>query len=122
MQATVIRKKTPNIQHFLLRNQFFIHMKRPTTWENEIKVKVGDMALVCDAKFDYKGVPCFVEVDVSQPMAKNALKIDKYKKLKQMTGDPFNIIWVTELETRRHKLTQLCEGLVGRVYTFNEIK
>ncbi len=97
-------------------------MQRPSTWESEIKVKVGDLSIVCDAKFDYKSTPCFVEVDISQPMVKNKAKIDKYKRMKEMTGDPFYLIWVTELESRRYKLTQLCEGLVGQIYTFNDIK
>jgi Replication-relaxation len=122
VQCEKVRKKTPNIQHFLIRNQFYIHMQRPSTWENEIKVSVGELSIVCDAKFEYKGTPCFVEIDISQPMVKNKSKIDKYKKMKELTGDPFYLIWVTELESRRYKLTQLCEGLVGKIYTFNDIK
>ncbi|MFJ5624773.1 replication-relaxation family protein [Peribacillus loiseleuriae] len=42
IQHDVIRKKTPNIQHFLVRNQLWMHLKRPHSWQNEAKIKVGD--------------------------------------------------------------------------------
>jgi hypothetical protein len=118
-----IRKKTPNVKHFLIRNQLWIHLQKPYTWENEIKVKVGDTAIVCDAKFTAKGnIPVFVEVDVTQPMIKNRAKIEKYKKIKDMTGQPFHLVWITELDGRRAKLKEITEGLTGHVYTLNEIK
>lgn len=122
VQCDKVRKKTPNIQHFLLRNQFYIYMKRPATWENEIKIKVGDVSIVCDASFTYQGKKCFVEVDISQPMMKNKAKVDKYKKMKELTDDPFSLIWITEIESRRYKLAKLCEGLIGTVFTLNDIK
>lgn len=122
VQCDVIRKKTPNIQHFLLRNQAWIYLKRPRTWENEVKVIVGDASIVCDAKFSAKGgIPVFVEIDVAQPMIKNQRKIEKYKKLQTLTDQPFHVVWVTELESRRPKLTELSAGLSGRVYTLKEI-
>lgn len=118
----IVRKKTPNIQHFLVRNQFYIYMRRPSGWENEIKIKAGNLSMICDAEFRLRGGKrCFVEVDISQPLIKNRAKIDRYKKLKEMTNDAFDLIWVTELESRRHKLSQLCEGLAGRVFTLNDI-
>ena len=119
----VIRKKTPNIQHFLLRNQLWIELKCPRTWENEIKMKVGDLSIVSDAKFIMKGgIPVLIEVDVMQPMAKNKLKIQKYKEIKRITGQEFHLLWVTELESRRPKLESLMDGIAGKVYTLNEIK
>lgn len=117
----VIRKKTPNIQHFLLRNQLWIHLNCPSSWENEIKVNVGDLSIVCDAKYEANGIPIFVEVDISQPMSVNKKKIEKYKKIHEMTNQTFRLIWVTELESRRPKLNALCMGLKSRVYTLKEI-
>lgn len=123
VQCDVIRKKTPNIQHYLLRNQMWMALKYPRTWENEIKIKVGDVSIVCDAKYVLKGgVHVFVEVDVSQPMATNQKKIEKYKKMQELTGQPFHLLWITELESRREKLKSMCEGLNANVYTINDIK
>jgi hypothetical protein len=119
--ATQIRKKTPNVQHFILRNQLWISLGRPRTWENEYKVKAGEVSLVCDAKFTTKGgIPVFVEVDVTQPMIKNSAKISKYKKLKETTDDPFHVVWITEIESRRAKLTDLMKGLPGKIFTLKE--
>lgn len=121
VQCETIRKKTPNIEHFLLRNQLWIALRYPHTWENEVKLKVGDVSVVSDAKFIKNGVPVFVEVDISQPMIKNRAKIEKYKKIKEMTNDPFHVVYVTQLEGRRAKLNEMLVGLSGKVYTMKEI-
>jgi hypothetical protein len=123
VQCTKIRKKTPNIQHYLLRNQFYIYKKYPASWETEMRFKVDNISLICDAEYRefYNGKRCFVEVDISQPMAVNKTKIEKYRKIKDLTGADFNLIWVTELESRRHKLMRMCEGLPGKVYTLKDI-
>ena len=122
VQCDVIRKKTPNIQHFLLRNQLWIAMDCPHTWENEIKITVNDVSLVCDAKFLLAKTDMVVEVDVSQPMSANKRKIDKYRRIKELTGNDFSLIWVTELESRKPKLQKLMEGFPGSVYSLKEIK
>lgn len=123
INCDVIRKKTPNIQHFLIRNQMWIALKYPRTWENEIKIKVGDTSIVCDAKYTLKGgIPVFVEVDVTQPMIKNRAKIEKYRKIGEMTGQPFHLLWITEVEGRRAKLTEMMAGLSGKIYTLKDIK
>jgi hypothetical protein len=122
IRCDVIRKKTPNIQHFLLRNQLWIYLKCPSSWQNEIKINAGEKAIVCDAKYLINDVPVFVEVDVTQPMNVNKKKIDKYKQIKELTNQPFHLAWVTEIESRRSKLNELCAGLSGRVFTFREIR
>jgi Replication-relaxation len=122
VRSTVIRKKTPNIQHFLLRNQLWIHLKFPHTWENEVRLTAGDVSIIPDAKFVKNGILVFVEVDVAQPMVKNRAKIERYKKIRELTGDPFHVVWITEIESRRPALNELMSGLSGKVYTFNEIK
>lgn len=118
----VIRKKTPQVQHYLLRNQLWIHLKYPATWKNEVKIKVGDLSVVCDAIFKNNKTNVFVEVDLSQPMAENKRKIDKYRKIRDLTKQEFILVWVTELESRRAKLTELMDDLQGKVYTQIEIK
>lgn len=119
----VVRKKIPNVEHYLLRNQLYIQLGQPRTWDTEIKIKLGDQAIVCDAMFRAKGnVMVFVEADNTQPMIKNQAKIEKYKKFKEMTTEPFHVLWVTQIESRKAKITELMSGLKGHVYTISEIK
>ncbi len=63
--AEIVRKRTTNIQHYLLRNQYYIFMNCPSSWENEMLVEAGETSIVCDATFNYKNIPVFVEVDCS---------------------------------------------------------
>lgn len=120
--SDVIRKKTQNVQHFLIRNQLFIHLGRPASWENEIRVVVNNKTLlIADAKFERKGQTVFIEADSQQTMAKNRAKIERYRHLKKISGDSFHLVWVTELESRRVKLERLMEGLSGKVFTLSEI-
>jgi hypothetical protein len=120
--AEKVRSKTMNVQHFLLRNQLWIAMRKPSTWQNEVKVTVKDISIVSDARFltgEKRDV--LVEVDISQPMNINKQKIDKYRRIKELTGNEFHIVWVTELESRKPKLQELMSGLPGRVFTAKEI-
>jgi hypothetical protein len=119
--CNTVRKKTANIEHFILRNQLWIHLGKPFTWENEVKITAEKTSVVCDAKFTKNGIPVFVEVDVSQSMTVNREKIKKYKKIKELTGENFHLVWITKLESRRKRLTELCEGLTGKIYTYNDI-
>ncbi|MBT2603710.1 replication-relaxation family protein [Bacillus sp. ISL-53] len=119
--CNIARAKTQNVGHFLARNQLFVHLKQPRTWQNELKIKAGNLSLVCDAKFEENGVPVFVEVDCQQHMIVNKSKVDKYRKIKEMTGFHFKLVWVTEIESRKDKLRELSFGLPGHVYTLGEI-
>ncbi|SDI16592.1 Replication-relaxation [Alteribacillus persepolensis] len=116
----VVRKRTTNVQHFLLRNQLYIMVGCPSSWKNEMRLKTKEAQLVCDAKFDYKNVPRFVEVDCSQSMQKNERKIEKYRTFAKYTN--FSLIWVTELESRKPRLERLCNGLSFDIYTAKQIK
>jgi hypothetical protein len=120
VNCKVIRKKTQNVSHTILRNQLFIHLGYPSTWKNEIKVKVGGVSLICDAKFEHKKTPCFVEVDCAQSMKRNRAKIEKYRKFRELAGS-FQLIWITDLESRRSRLEELCSGLNHRIYTSKEV-
>ncbi|MCU9614060.1 replication-relaxation family protein [Caldibacillus lycopersici] len=121
VKCDIIRKKTPQVQHFLLRNQLWIHLKCPSTWKNEVRITADKVSIVCDATFICNKAPCFVEVDVSQPMIKNKSKIDRYRKIKELTGQNFHLIWLTELDSRKSKINELMDGLSGHVFTLNEI-
>jgi len=121
VNCDVIRKKTPNIEHFLVRNQLWMHLRRPKEWQNEVKVKAGDISIVCDAKTVQGEIPVFVEVDISQPMQVNKQKIEKYKKLQSMSKQPFYVVWVTKMNSRRKRLSELSKGLPGYIYTLEEI-
>ncbi|MER2057222.1 MAG: replication-relaxation family protein [Niallia sp.] len=122
VDCEIVRSKTMNIEHFLLRNQLWIHLKMPHTWTNEVKIIVGDTSIVCDAKYLASDkTPVFVEVDVAQPMVKNIKKIHKYKRFKELTNQKFHVLWVTQLESRRSKLKEMSNGLSSAVYTANDI-
>lgn len=86
-----------------------------------MKIMADDVSIVSDAMFYHGKIPVFVEVDVSQPIVKNKAKIDKYRRLKEISKQDFVLIWVTELESRRARLNALCGGLKSRVYTLKEI-
>lgn len=117
-----LRKKTYSIHHTLMRNQLRIALKNPSTWVNEVKMSYNNVSVISDAKYIANNIPILVEVDASQTMVINRKKIEKYKKIKEMSGLAFNLIWVTELESRRNKLQELMDGLTGRVYTFRDIQ
>lgn len=116
-----IRKKTPNVEHFLTRNQLWIYMNRPKKWKNEARVIVGDSSIVCDAQTYQNDIPVFIEVDISQSMQVNKQKIQKYRKLKELSKDPFYVVWVTKIDSRRKRISDLSQGLPGYIYTLEEI-
>ena len=116
-----VRKKTPNVEHFLTRNQLWIYMQRPKNWKNEAKVIVGDSSIVCDAQTYQGNIPVFIEVDISQSMQVNKQKIQKYRKLKELSKDPFYVVWVTKIDSRRKRISELSQGLPGYIYTLEEI-
>jgi hypothetical protein len=123
VDAETVRKRTNQIDHFLMRNQLFIELGRPSTWETEIKLKVHKgLYVICDAKFERNGRDYIVEVDCQQSMKRNARKIEKYKEIRRLTRGGFKLIWVTGIDSRKQKLARLCQGLPFAVYTFNEIK
>lgn len=115
-----IRKKTAHVEHFLMRNDLYIHLGRPATWKNEARIKKsnGETLLVADAAFKRGMTHCFVEIDNTQKMSKNRSKIKRYKELDGM----FKLIWLTTTEYRRKQLTEFCNGLDAQVMIINDIK
>lgn len=121
VQSEKIRKKTPHVNHYLMRNDLFITLGRPSSWKNEVKITVNEISLVTDAAFISNKIHHFVEIDNKQSMAKNVQKIKKYKKLS--TYNPqFVLLWVTITPYRKKRLEQLCEGLKIKVYLWEDLK
>jgi len=112
-----VRSKTTTANHYLMRNDLYIHYNQPTTWKNEMRLISGEdknkITVVADARFIHNDKYHIVEIDNLQKMNKNRLKIDKYRRLierNSFKGMPV-LIWVTASEYRKRKLLELCDGL-----------
>lgn len=121
-----VRKRTGNIDHYIMRNHLYIAMGCPATWRNEIRIvnegasKKDKVVCVADALFKQGDAYCIVEVDNTQTMKKNQAKVEKYRKLKErmafgMMAPKF--IWITSTDYRRNELRKLSEGLNVEIYT-----
>lgn len=122
-----IRKKTPQVQHFIMRNQFYIFAHCPNEWK--IEQKIGGQ-IVCDAAFKQSGKWHFLEVDNNATMTANKKKIEKYKKLYESKvfqnhkayGYFPLLLWVTTNDYRQKKLLELCSEIPCNVFTIDDIK
>lgn len=122
VECEKVRKKTSNVQHYLMRNALYIAYGSPSNWDNEIRIKSegnsSKITLVCDALFKIDKKIYLVEIDNTQTMKKNKAKVEKYRRLIERNvfrGVP-KIIWVTTTDYRRKRLLGLCEGLDVDVY------
>lgn len=111
-----------------MRNDFYIYAGYPHEWQNEIKITDGEFAVICDAWFKWNGKYHALEVDHTQTMKENRNKIEKYRGLyengetEEHLGYFPTIIWLTNTENRKKKLTELCKGLPYKIYTIDDIK
>jgi hypothetical protein len=117
-----VRKKTTNARHFLMRNDLYIELGRPSTWKNECKLSIPDtdISLICDAYYTIRNKTYIVEVDNTQKMTKNKHKVKEYRKLSEVTD--FTLIWVTTTEYRKKRLEAISEGLKAKVYLWGDLK
>jgi hypothetical protein len=121
VQCKKICKKNVQVQHYLMRNEAYIAFGQPSTWKNEVKFGLKDVAvIIADAVFQKDGIYHAVEIDHTQKMTKNNAKIEKYRRLMKETQ--FKLIWVTTTEYRRKQLVKLCEGMDVQVYTIKDFK
>lgn len=111
VKSNKICKKTPHIDHYLMRNSLYIHMGCPAKWQNEISIKVADVQIVADAFFEDRDTINIIEVDYTQKMIENRNKIEKYRKIVEMTGRDFKFHWITTTYNRQKQLYDLHEGL-----------
>jgi hypothetical protein len=107
----ILRGRTPQITHYLMRNSLYISLGSPVTWKNEIKLKVKDVQIIADAHFEDKDTIHIVEVDHTQKMSENRKKIEKYREIVKLTGLKFQFHWITTTHFRQKQLSELCEGL-----------
>jgi len=124
-----VRKGTGNVDHYLMRNTLYIAFGMPDTWKNEIKItskgltKKDTVTNIADALFKYQNTFHIVEVDNTQTMAKNKVKMEKYRLLieRKAFGDvPPVFIWITTTELKRKYLQELCKGLTGQFFLVSE--
>jgi hypothetical protein len=124
----IIRHKTNQVNHYLMRNDYYI-FRKPYEWKNEIKISVeNEVTVIPDAYFRHDKSLHFLEVDHIQKMIKNHEKIEKYKKLKEIEvfQKKYNqfpkLVWVTLTENRKKQLLEWCKDLDVTVYVWYEIK
>lgn len=121
-----VRKKTNQVQHIIMRNQFWLFYKCPRDWRNEVKISDGKTTVIADALFTRNGFYHFLEVDRLQTMKENRKKIQRYKILMDSVVNQFGyyptLIWVTTTEHRRKQILKACDGLKVKIYTIEEIQ
>jgi hypothetical protein len=117
-----VRKKTLQARHYLMRNELYIALNRPMTWQNEMKLSVSGATIICDALYKNGSQYVFIEVDHLQKMSQNKVKIDKYRKIIDSQKTKPQLVWVTTTEHRRKRLQTLCEDLSARVFTIEDLK
>ncbi|WP_161798198.1 replication-relaxation family protein [Aneurinibacillus tyrosinisolvens] len=121
-------KRTLQAKHILMRNDFFFFVGCPITWKNEVKTTDGKVTIKTDAMFTRNKQHNFVEIDNTQTMSENRVKMDRYKQLfengafqKQFGYFPtLHIVTVNKSRMKRFK--DMCEGMPVEVYLVNDIK
>src|SRR5699024_7435835 len=79
------------ITHTLMRNDLYIKLGMPNTWQKEIPINKNDAVFIIpDAMFKLNGEFYFVEIDNTQTMKTNIEKIKKYKELSSDIFTQFN--------------------------------
>lgn len=128
VNCSTIRKKVTTVQHYLMRNDLYIHYNQPTNWKNEIRMISGSdknkIIVVADAYFTHNNKHHIVEIDNLQKMNKNRTKIDKYRRLierNSFKGMP-SLIWSTTSAHRQESLLELCDGLDVKIYLSNDFQ
>lgn len=127
--SEVARNKTNQANHYLMRNDAYLHYAGNENWINEAKFGVKELQLtvISDAYFRYKTRRHFLEVDHLQHMQKNREKIERYKKLKstnalqeQLKYFP-KLVWVTMTASRKTQLQEWCGDLEVAIHVWDEI-
>ena len=120
------RRISSNVEHTIMRNDFWVFYNCPSDWKNEVKISDGKTSIVADSMFTRNGFTHFLEVDNVQKMKVNQEKIKRYKVLSESLLSQFGyyptIVWLTTTELRRANLEKACEGLKVKVHTLDDIK
>lgn len=126
--SSKVVRRTMQTRHTLMRNDFFFFVGCPANWRNEIKVTDGQTTLVTDALFVKEKRYHFLEVDNTQSMAENAVKIKRYKEMckrglfQKDFGYFPTVHIVTVSRSRMKRFAELCEGLPFKVYYHQDIR
>lgn len=130
-------KKSPVLEHTLLRNEVYLYFDCPIDWRTEyviekqqerysslqIKVegiKLKQQKVVADAVFTRNGYTYLIEVDNTRNMSDNRKKIELYKEIMPSVNAPI-LYFFTVSEIRKRKLEQWLKGIRAEVKTFGEI-
>lgn len=122
-----IRKRTPHVPHFLMRNDVYLHY-RPVVWYSEQPFQWLGETIVPDAYFTKNNQHYFLEVDRCQSMVANEEKVRLYRSLKdsglfqKRYGAFPTILFVTTSEHRQKRLRAVLDGMKAEVLTVGEIK
>lgn len=127
-QSEKVRRRLTTAAHYMMRADMYLHLGCPESWKNEVRIsylydkhdpKSRKIMVVADAHYITRDhTHCVVEIDNSQKMQQNRIKIEKYRRLIEkgvFKGMPL-IIWVTTTPYRQKLLTELCEGLNTQIY------
>jgi hypothetical protein len=124
-----IRKKGGHAQHAVMRNDFWLFVGCPPDWKSEIKVSDGKTQVIVDAMFMKTLQYHFLEVDNSQQMKENRIKIARYRALAdegliaQKLGHFPTVVFLTTTDFRRKQLQEACKALPSvKIYTLDDIK
>ncbi len=121
-------KRTLQVRHALMRNDFFFYMRCPINWKHEVKVTDGMTTLVTDVHFIKNRAHQFLEVDNTQSMAENAAKIKRYREMfergvfQRELGYFPTLHIVTVSRSRVRRFEEMCKGLPAQVYCIEDIK
>ncbi|WP_236036620.1 replication-relaxation family protein [Heyndrickxia oleronia] len=128
VNSNKIRRKNPFVNHVIMRNNFYIFLKCPVEWFNEMKISDGSTTIITDTWFKKGGKYHFLEVDSLQKMKENRVKIKNYialyrsGHLEKHLGYFPTLIWLTTTELRKKKLKELCKEIPSLVYTIDDIR
>lgn len=130
--CTDVRNKTLQYRHFIMRNDLYIYLHRPSVWEAEYNIEIDGIKIIPDVMYRRKVMNedryFFGEIDNEQIMAKNKEKIERYKALKehgayQKTLGYFpTLVWVTKSERRKNDLIRYMKDLKHDIYLWEEIR
>lgn len=121
-----VRRITNNVEHTIMRNNFWVFSNCPIDWKNEVKLTHGKTTIVSDSMFTRNGFVHFLEVDNVQKMKVNKEKVKRYREMYDLLLKDFGyyptIVWLTTTELRKANIEKACEGMKVKVYTIDEIK
>jgi hypothetical protein len=111
------RKYSLEVEHYLLRNDMYIHFGCPEDFkiEQEIVFKSGltQRMIRPDAVFTLKGVYHLLEVDRTQNMTENKKKINLYAELSPLISLQYrhlpSLIFYTLTPTRKKSISARCK-------------